>query len=248
MQSSPVVLRVFCDFDGTVAVNDVGDILVRTFGTSRCDEIIQEYELGKIGAKECWKRACETVRGLTPEQLHTFTRQQTLDPYFSSFVDCCAERGIPYILLSDGFDVYLEEILRQHGFVPGGDHARGVQYFANHLEFAEGGRIVPSFPYEDAECEVCANCKRNHILSLSGDDDVIVYIGDGHSDFCAVEYADIVFAKRALIGHCQSKNISFYEFETFRDVIDRLEKLLSQKRIRKRWQATLRRREVFRVR
>ena len=247
MRRTPVGLRIFCAFDGTVAVSDVGYLLFQTFGTSRCDEIIQDYEQGKIGAMECWRRSCESVRNLTPEQLRAFARQQTLDPYFSSFVDFCAARRIPFFLLSDGFDVYLEEILRQHSFVPGGEGDRGVQYFANHLEFTDEGRIVPSFPYADAECTQCANCKRNHVLRLSGDDDVIVYVGDGRSDFCPAMYADVVFATKALVAYCQSQNISFYEFHSFKEVIDRLEKLFSQKRIRQRWQANLRRREAFRA-
>ena len=247
MRRTPVGLRIFCDFDGTVAVSDVGNLLFQTFGTSRCGEIIRDYEQGKIEAKEYWRRGCETVRNLTSDQLRAFARQQILDPYFSSFVDFCTERGIPFFLLSDGFDIYLKEMLRQHGFVPGGDGNRGVECFANHLEFTNDGRIVPSFPYADAESTQCANCKRNHVLTLSGDNDVIVYIGDGRSDFCPARYADVVFAKRALIAYCQSQNISFFEFHTFKDVIERLEKLLSQKRIRKRWQAALRRREAFRM-
>ncbi len=239
-------LCIFCDFDGTVAVNDVGYLLFQTFGTSQSNAIIEEYEHGKIGAKESWRRVCETVRNLTPERLRTFARQQTLDSYFPSFMNFCSERGIPFFLLSDGFDIYIEEILRRHGFVLGPDVNRGVQYFANHLEFTGDGRIVPSFPHADAECDQCANCKRNHVLTQSADDDVIAYIGDGRSDFCPVEYADVVFAKGALIPYCQSRNISFYEFDTFKDVIERLEKLLSQKRIRKRRQATLKREELFR--
>lgn len=240
-------LRIFCDFDGTVAANDVGDLMLRTFGTSHCDDIIRAYDEGNIGAKECWRRGCDTVLNLTPDRLRAFARQQAIDPYFSSFVDFCSDRGIPFYVLSDGFDVYLEEMLRNHGFVPNGRGVRGVPCFANHLEFTHDGRVVPSFPHADAECTECANCKRNHVLTLSADDDVIVYVGDGRSDFCPAKYADVVFAKGALIAHCQSQNVSFYDFRTFKDVIECLGKLLMQKRIRRPWQATLRRREVFRT-
>ena len=45
---------------------------------------------------------------------------------------------------------------------------------------------------------MCANCKRNHLLTKSGDESVIVYIGNGSSDQCPSRYADIVFAKLLL--------------------------------------------------
>jgi len=241
MRSTPAYLRIFCDFDG------IGDLLFRTFGTSRCEEIIRAYDEGRVEAKECWRSLCETVRNLSPEQLRAFARQQQLEPHFSSFLNFCREWSIPFILLSDGFDVYLEEILRAHGYDPGGEGERGVRYFANHLAFTPDGRIIPSFPYADEECTKCANCKRNHVLTMSADHDVIVYIGNGRSDFCPASYADVVFAKHALIGYCQSRNISFYEFQTLEDVQERLETLLAKKRLRKRWQAALRRRELFRM-
>jgi 2-hydroxy-3-keto-5-methylthiopentenyl-1-phosphate phosphatase len=83
------------------------------------------------------------------------------------------------------------------------------------------------------------------VLTLSGDDDIIMYIGDGISDRCPVRFADIVFAKGRLIRYCQEQNIPYHEFRTFDDVRSRLELILQQKRIRKRREAEMARRDVF---
>ena len=91
----------------------------------------------------------------------------------------------------------------------------------------------------------CGNCKRNHVLTLSADDDIIVYIGDGISDRCPVRYADIVFAKGSLIRYCQAQNVTYHEFKTFSDVTRRLELIVQRKRIKKRREAEMARREVF---
>jgi 2-hydroxy-3-keto-5-methylthiopentenyl-1-phosphate phosphatase len=80
---------------------------------------------------------------------------------------------------------------------------------------------------------------------MSSDEDIIVYVGDGISDRCPVRYADIVFAKRGLLTYCQEQNITFHEFSTFRDVQRRLETILQQKRIRKRREAEMARRDVY---
>jgi 2-hydroxy-3-keto-5-methylthiopentenyl-1-phosphate phosphatase len=148
---------------------------------------------------------------------------------------------VPLVILSDGLDFYVGRILQRHGL-------KRLPFFANHVDFVKDDgrtRLVPSFPYTDSECDRCANCKRNHMLTLSGDDDIIVYVGDGISDRCPIRYADIVFAKRRLIKYCQEQNITYHEFSDFADVRRRLEEIVRRKRIKKRREAEMARRETF---
>ena len=91
----------------------------------------------------------------------------------------------------------------------------------------------------DAECNLCGNCKRNHILNTSADEDMIVYVGDGYSDRCPVKYADFVFAKRQLIKYCQEQNITYFEFNHFGDVEAKMEEIIHRKRIRHRQEAAM---------
>jgi 2-hydroxy-3-keto-5-methylthiopentenyl-1-phosphate phosphatase len=237
---SPMV-RVFCDFDGTTASHDVGEQLFRTFAGAQAVEIVRGYLDGSITAQQCLRRECAAVESASPEELERFIEQFALDPHFKEFVVFCEARGIPLVILSDGLDFYVGRMLRRNGL-------ERLPFFANHLEFSREGpatKLVPSFPYTDSECDQCANCKRNHLLTLSADDDIIVYVGDGMSDRCPVRYADVVFAKRGLIKHCQQQNISYHEFRHFGDVRTRLEQLLQRKRIKKRREAEMARREVF---
>ncbi|MEK6754610.1 MAG: 2-hydroxy-3-keto-5-methylthiopentenyl-1-phosphate phosphatase, partial [Bacteroidota bacterium] len=62
---------------------------------------------------------------------------------------------------------------------------------------------------------------------------------------CPVRYADVVFAKKRLIKYCQQQNISYHEFSHFGDVRRQLEQILQKKRIKKRREAEMARREVF---
>ncbi len=231
-------VKIFCDFDRTVSVNDVGDALFRAFGGKEVSKIVEEYLQDTITARECWAHLFQAAPSITRPQLETFADTQQIDPHFKEFVSFCGSKGIELYVLSDGFDFYIERILRNNGLERAG-------FFANHLNFDGNETIYPTFPYIDSECDKCGNCKRNHLLTLSGEDDIIVYVGDGNSDRCPAEYADVVFAKRDLQSYCQSKNISFYEFKTFEDVRERLERILDQKRIRKRWRAEMKRREAF---
>jgi 2,3-diketo-5-methylthio-1-phosphopentane phosphatase len=236
-----LMVRVFCDFDGTTASHDVGEQLFRTFAGAKAVEIVQGYLDGTVTAQQCLRRECAAVESVTPEELEQFTTQFALDPHFREFVLFCESREIPLVVLSDGLDFYVGRMLRRNGL-------ERLPFFANHIEFSREGsstKLVPSFPYADSECDQCANCKRNHLLTLSGDDDIIVYVGDGISDRCPIRYADIVFAKKSLISYCQQQNISYHEFRHFGDVRSRLEQLLQRKRIKKRREAEMARREVF---
>jgi len=235
------MMRIYSDFDGTIAVHDIGNKLFRKFAGAKSVEIVGHYLNGTMTARECLTLECAAVPDVTEAELDSFVHEFSLDPSFGAFVEFCRHRNIPLVVLSDGLDFYVERLLKKHGF-------GGLPFFSNRLEFVREGEVtkmVPSFPHTDAECLLCGNCKRNHILTLSGDDDIIVYIGDGISDRCPVRYADIVFAKGSLIRYCQDQNVTYHEFRDFTDVMSRLEVLLQRKRIRKRREAEMARREVF---
>ena len=235
------MMRIYSDFDGTIAVHDIGNKLFQKYVGPKALEIVKHYLNGTMTARECLTQECAAVPSVTAKELESFVHQFSLDPSFGAFVEFCRHRNIPLVVLSDGLDFYVERLLKKHGH-------QGLPFYSNHLEFVQQGgvtKMVPSFPYTDAECPLCGNCKRNHLLTFSGDDDIIVYIGDGISDRCPVRFADIVFAKGSLIRYCQDQNVTYHEFRDFTDVMSRLELLLKRKRIRKRREAEMARREVF---
>ena len=184
---------------------------------------------------------CEAIPSIDRNEFLKFADQFVVDTQFAEFVRFCKEREISLTVLSDGLDLYIKRVLLNAGLSQ-------VPFFANHAEFFNKNgetKLSVSFPYTDAECNLCGNCKRNHMLNSSADDDIIVYVGDGFSDRCPVRYADFVFAKRQLIKHCQEQNITFFEFNQFGDVQAKLAKILQSKRIRHRQEAVMARREVF---
>jgi 2,3-diketo-5-methylthio-1-phosphopentane phosphatase len=235
------MIRVFCDFDGTMTIEDVGNRLFRTYSGQESEAIVEDYHAGRINARECLRRECAASGIMSPGTIRSFADPFPLDPYAVEFVRFCETKGIPFTILSDGLDLYVEPILAKA-------RLGGVPWFANHGSFVQtekGSVLVPSFPYRDEHCDLCGNCKRNHMVTQSGDDDVLVYIGDGISDRCPVRYADVVFAKRDLIKYCQEQNISYFEFRHLGDVRDRLEQILSQGKVRQRREAAMARRDVF---
>ena len=230
---------VFTDFDGTITRTDIGDAMFTEFGKpEECGGAFGEALRGTITARESWRRSCATVESLTRDTFASFVASQAIDPGFHSFAGYCSQKSIPINILSDGFDAYITQILQR-------EELCHLPFYSNHLAFEPDGKITPHFPYTDAECTECANCKRNHLLTRSSDDHVIVYIGNGHSDRCPVKYADVIFAKTALLSYCERENITYHRFETFYDVLAKFRTIVEEQRPRKRRTAELARREIF---
>jgi len=107
--------------------------------------------------------------------------------------------------------------------------------------------LIPSFPYYDVACSSSANCKRNHIINNSGDDEYTVYIGDGNSDKYTIDFCDFIFAKDDLLKYCERNRISYFPFNNFLDVKNKLEQLQSKKNLKKRHRAELKRKETYKA-
>lgn len=234
---SPAALKIYVDFDGTVTKQDVGNAFFREFGSPECTDIIRKYRTGNLTAVECFRAEAAEVKYLDEEISLEFLRKQLIDESFHEFVAFCREHRLDFHILSDGLDYYISRILAANGI-------ENIPFFANTARLLNG-RLILEFPHTDAECSRCACCKRNIMLTRSGDDDIIVYVGEGYSDRCPVRYADVVFAKGELQAFCQQENISYFLYDSFRDIVARLRQLLKKKRIHKRLAAEHQRRAAF---
>ncbi len=230
---------VFTDFDGTIAMDDIGDALFLRYGdVTVCSENFDAYRSGRIDARQCWINGFATIPPMSRQSMTEFALGHAVDPGFRPFVEYCDSVSIPVTVLSDGFDAYIDPVLAREGL-------SALPRWTNAVRFTENGTMEPVFPHTDAECRRCANCKRNHLVTRSTDDQVIVYIGDGISDRCPVHYADLVFAKDSLVAYCEERNITFHRFNDFSDVLTRFRAIVETKKPRKRRTAELARKDLF---
>jgi len=235
------MLRIFCDFDGTASPKDIGNNFFKHFSQGKVVPLVEEFLSGGIIGREFVRREAESIDSVTEDQFLEFVEPFELDPFFPPFVRFCREKGVEVSVVSDGLDIYVRRLLEKAGL-------SDLPWYANKAEFVHVngiGKLKVSFPHAQEHCTMCANCKCSHVLSGSAEEDVIVYVGDGRSDACPVQYADYVFAKRRLVAHCQAKNISYFEFDTFEDVQKKVEELLSRKRLKQRWEAVTARKNAY---
>ena len=231
-------IKIFCDFDGTISTKDVGEHMFLEFGDSdKAYSIFHRWVRKEIDSAQEWTELLELVKDLTEDQFDSFLEIIEIVYGFKEFVQFCDHNNLDLIILSDGMDYYIKKILDSNGF-------DNLVFHSNKMIFTDEGPKA-SFPHSDEECKDCANCKRNHIIENSSDEDITIYIGDGYSDTCPVQYVDFIFAKKTLLKFCEKERISYYPFKNFKDVVNRIKPLLEKKHIKKRHQAELKRKAVY---
>ena len=231
-------IKVFIDFDGTITKVDVGAEIFLKFGEHDVVyDIVRRIDRGEMNGKEGCKELFKVLPYVPKEKLDLLIDSIEIDESFYGFVEFMRGHELEFWVLSDGFDYYIERIFKR-------ENLEYIRYFSNTLYF-EDNVIKTHYKYGDEECKECANCKRNHILLNSADEDYTIYIGNGSSDRCPAQFCDYIFAKDTLLKYCEKERISFSPFNTFSDVVCKMEKILAKKRLRKRHQAELKRRGVY---
>lgn len=241
-------LKIFCDFDGTITRNDVWVTALGRFIKDKKEfsNLCKLFENNLITGRQCIKKELDLVEDFNFEDFNSFIENEKPDNYFFEFKNYCDENNYEIILLSEGLDYYIEYFLKKEKLE--------LKYFSNKL-IAEKSKEIKGkiyyklsceFPYSDEHCNWCGMSKRNIIINNTDDfsNQVSVFIGDGVSDFCASNYADIVFAKKSLASFCWKNNITYFDFKNFNDVIKKLKKLISENKIKQKQQARNLRRDV----
>jgi 2-hydroxy-3-keto-5-methylthiopentenyl-1-phosphate phosphatase len=213
-------MQVFCDFDGTISVEDATDFVLSRLADLEWEDIESEWKQGHIGSAECMRRQIALIRASRAE-LDAVLDLITIDAGFKSFLTFCGLHGIPVTVVSDGVDYFIRRILANHEI---GD----LPIIANRLtdSFVDGKHeYLLSSPFSDSDCASGAGvCK---CIAIGGWDQR-VYIGDGRSDFCVADKPEIIFAKDGLAEYCGARSIPFVQFCDFTDLLQELKVLLPE--------------------
>jgi 2-hydroxy-3-keto-5-methylthiopentenyl-1-phosphate phosphatase len=198
---------VAIDFDGTVTDVDIIDAVLQKFARPEWDEVEKLWEQGIIGSRECLERQMAMIgRPLT--QLLDYIDEFRIDETFGDFIGLLEGSQIPFAIVSDGFQVFIERLLENAGL-------RRIPIIANEL-WDDHGRLNTAFPYAGQYCNA-ANCKCMAVQDLSRNRSLIL-IGDGQSDFCLAHKAVLVFTKKRLTSYCQRYKIPHSPFDNFAEV------------------------------
>ncbi len=202
---------IVCDFDGTITMNDTLGLVVLHYAPQIWDSMEEKLQSGEMSLMEVMYEEFRHIRATEEEVVELVLAEAGLRPGFSEFVDWVEEQGHELIVVSAGFRVLIDPVLAKAGL-------HRLHVHAGDALFSPQGTAL-SFPPSSADCiDSCGHCKTETIEAHAPFAGPLVYIGDGYSDRCAAEEADVIFARDDLAVYLRSRKVPFHPFEDFFEV------------------------------
>jgi 2,3-diketo-5-methylthio-1-phosphopentane phosphatase len=207
-------MRIFCDFDGTIAKVDTTDLVLTHLADPAWEELEARWTRGEITAAECMRAQIALIGG-DDATLDAVLDTVELADGFKDFVAWCQANAVPLTVVSDGVDRFISRILDRHGL----SH---LPVIANHMIGNEvvGRRLEQ--PWSRTGCAAGSGvCKCQVATRATAGDDanaLMVFIGDGRSDFCISGRADLLFARDKLAAYARARAMPHYEFSDFHSI------------------------------
>jgi 2,3-diketo-5-methylthio-1-phosphopentane phosphatase len=203
-------LIIFTDFDGTITKIDSLNMVLDEFSVSDWRSIEDRVTMHEISEKEALQAEFDLVKVPLRKALELLKKNAVIDLTFIPFIEWCKSNNIELIILSGGFKVFIETIFTKFGI-------NDLKVYSNSLNVDNNTwKVVqPDLPKIN---NLCNHCKTHHLVKARERGYKTIYIGDGNTDRCPAENADIVFAKNSLAQYLRNKKRKFFEFQNFNDI------------------------------
>jgi len=205
---------VQCDFDGTVTVEDVSFIILDAFARGDWRKLNDEYEAGKMTVGRFNREAVAMLRTTRKAMLEAIAGKYKIRPGFPEFVRYCRNKGYRLVIVSNGFDSYIGQILQELGL-------DDIEIHAANLKFS-GGRVSTKYTGPDGQ-EEDNSLKESFVDYFLSQGYRIVYIGDGASDFKPARKCQKIFARETLLQKCEAAGVPNTGYGDFHQIIKKLE-------------------------
>lgn len=199
---------IYCDFDGTITKDDYVNKFLTCFADPKWLDVENQWIAGEIGSRECMQKQVALIKEMSQEELNQFISSIEIDEGFVQFYHYVKSIGFELVVLSDGFDLFIREVLKRYNLID-------IKYYSNTLLY-KNKKFSIEFQNSNHACKSgSGTCKCSKVREKN-----FYYIGDGLSDVCVAQKATILFAKDKLQKYCNRNKINYVNFETFNDVLD----------------------------
>ncbi len=196
---------VFCDFDGTITVEETFVGMLKQFATLPYDDVEARLIDGQLTLKDAVRRLVESIPAGRRAQVLQYIEDKKIREGFAELLDFLHHRGVPFVVVSGGLvesvsaklTPYRNRIQAIYAAETGiaGGFLRVSSAFESRSELVAKTRVMNRYTYERS-----------------------IVIGDGITDLNIAMAADVVFARGHLAGYLSSKGKPYIEWENFFDV------------------------------
>lgn len=207
-------IAIVTDFDGTLMEQDVGDEIMDLLDITKHAQVVEASRLfreKKVGSL-AWIEAAYPLLNGRQAQVDSILEGVNLREGARAFVEFCQEKDTPVTVLSDGMQYYIEQILLR-------EQLTVSRVIANPIHYTVDGQFQFGVQNTNAACKWCGCCKASIVKQLKEEGWLVIYIGDGSSDYYGSGFADWIFARGSLARYLTAEDSAYYPFETFYDIL-----------------------------
>ena len=203
--------RIFLiDFDRTISNEDSTDVLLETHNPEFKKDLRKRYKAGKVTIRQFIKEGLSSLNITKDEYIKTLQEKVTIDKSFKDFV----KSGLEFRIVSAGSKLNVQGSLLAYGI-----DLPNEKIISNDLKF-DGNKITVENPFLDKE-KIYGVDKKEAVEKFKKQGYEVIYIGDGPSDYRAMEVADFVLVRKGTraVKFCSENGINFREFESFSEIL-----------------------------
>lgn len=204
--------NVFCDFDGTITVNETLSTILLRFAPEVARPALHGVSQRRTTLREALTLSVQALPSALKDEILECIAAQPLRAGFSEFLDFLAQRKIPFVVLSSGLRFYIEAKLAPWKHRIHAIHALDVDMAGPLMRL-----LLPhNHPTE-------AMPKRWVVEGYAATKRIVV--GDSYSDFEMAAAADVIFARDRLLREMQSTKRPVIPFDDFFDIRRAMEQM-----------------------
>ncbi|REK77204.1 2-hydroxy-3-keto-5-methylthiopentenyl-1-phosphate phosphatase [Paenibacillus paeoniae] len=205
---------IFCDFDGTITVNDNIIAIIKHFNPEGWEDLAKRTISTELSIKEGVGALFRLLPTSMQEEVVSFgINNVRIREGFAEFLAYCREHHIDFYVTSGGIDFFVFPVLEPFDIARDHIYCNGSDFSGEHIE------ILWPHPCDGNCNNKCGMCKTTIMRQFPEGEYERIIIGDSVTDFEGAKLADVVYSRSHLTTKCRELGISHTEFDTFHDII-----------------------------
>lgn len=200
---------VFCDFDGTITVEETFVAVLRKFAPEISAQLLPEMYAKRLTLREGVKQILQSIPSSNYPEILEFTKPKLLRPGFREFLDFLELQAVPLVVISGGLRGMVEVVLDSFVQKIANVYAVDVDTSSTYLKV--------NSPYE-GDTELLAKVL---VMDKYPADEKIA-IGDSITDLNMGLQATMVFARSPLSQYLEEHQKPYIPWDDFFQIRDYL--------------------------
>ena len=200
---------VFCDFDGTITVEETFVAMLKHFSPELSSQLMPEIYARRLSLRSGVRQLLESIPSECYGEIVEFSRGKLMRPGLVELLDFLDERKVDFLIISGGLRIMVETVM--------GDLVnRASVIYAVDVD-ASGPRLQVNSEFEgDTELVSKVRVMGQHPAEEQ------VAIGDSLTDFNMALQASSVFARDRLAEYLDEQQKPYTKWDNFFDVLESL--------------------------